>query len=150
LGPTNEFTDSQDSKVWVLQSDLHTTSSHAEPSGYEAGDLLAAAVAAELQQRASSRITIKYPPWEIVRRPKRSGNSRASIQSRDFSALRGDPSNELPGASRVGPKRVAQVIQQYETLDGVLKTGRFPSHAGCCASTGSWRQGMRNRGALAR
>jgi DNA polymerase I len=40
----------------------------------------------------------------------------------DFIALRGDPSDKLPGAAGVGPKRAAQ---RYGALEGVLKAGLF-------------------------
>jgi DNA polymerase-1 len=43
----------------------------------------------------------------------------------DFIALRGDPSDKLPGALGVGPKRAAQLLQRYGTLDAVLGTGLF-------------------------
>ena len=43
----------------------------------------------------------------------------------DFIALRGDPSDKLPGAAGVRPKRAAQLVQRYGTLDGVLEAGLF-------------------------
>ena len=45
----------------------------------------------------------------------------------DFIALRGDPSDKLPGASGVGPKRAGTLVRQYGSLDGVLKAGLFRS-----------------------
>jgi DNA polymerase-1 len=39
----------------------------------------------------------------------------------DLIALRGHPSDKLPGAAGVGPKRAAQLVQRYGTLDGVLE-----------------------------
>jgi DNA polymerase-1 len=47
----------------------------------------------------------------------------------DFIALRGDPSDKLPGAQGVGPKRAAHLLQRYETLDGVLDAGFFQAQA---------------------
>ena len=47
----------------------------------------------------------------------------------DFIALRGDPSDKLPGAAGVGPKRAAQLLRRYGTLDGVLDTGLFQTQA---------------------
>ncbi len=38
----------------------------------------------------------------------------------DFIALRGDPSDGLPGAPGIGPKTAAQLLQRYGSLDGVL------------------------------
>jgi DNA polymerase I len=47
----------------------------------------------------------------------------------DFIALRGDPSDKLPGARGVGPKRAADILKRYGTLDGILAAGLFPSQA---------------------
>jgi DNA polymerase-1 len=47
----------------------------------------------------------------------------------DFIALRGDPSDKLPGAAGVGPKRAAQLVRRYGTLDGVLDAGLFQTQA---------------------
>ena len=47
----------------------------------------------------------------------------------DFIALRGDPSDKLPGAPGVGPKRAAQLLRRYSTLDGVLDAGLFATQA---------------------
>jgi len=35
----------------------------------------------------------------------------------------------LPGAAGVGPKRAAQLVQRYGTLDGVLEAGLFKTQA---------------------
>jgi DNA polymerase I len=48
----------------------------------------------------------------------------------DFIALRGDPSDKLPGAAGIGPKRAAQLLRRYGTLDGVLDAGSFQAQAG--------------------
>ena len=45
------------------------------------------------------------------------------------SLLRGDPSDKLPGAAGVQPKRAAQLVQRYGALDGVLKAGLFQTEA---------------------
>jgi DNA polymerase I len=47
----------------------------------------------------------------------------------DFIALRGDPSDKLPGAAGVGPKRAAQLVRRYGTLDGVLEASLFQTQA---------------------
>jgi|HubBroStandDraft_5_1064220.scaffolds.fasta_scaffold05034_7 hypothetical protein len=47
----------------------------------------------------------------------------------DFIALRGDPSDKLPGAPGVGPKRAGQLLWRYGTLDGVLDTDLFQTEA---------------------
>jgi 5'-3' exonuclease len=38
----------------------------------------------------------------------------------DFIALRGDPSDGIPGAKGIGEKTAADLLRRYETLDGVL------------------------------
>jgi DNA polymerase-1 len=43
----------------------------------------------------------------------------------DFIALRGDPSDRLPGAAGVGPKKAAEVLRQYGSLEEALAAGRF-------------------------
>jgi 5'-3' exonuclease len=47
----------------------------------------------------------------------------------DFIALRGDPSDKLPGARGVGPKGAASLLRQYSTLDDVLAGNHFPEQA---------------------
>jgi DNA polymerase-1 len=47
----------------------------------------------------------------------------------DFIALRGDPSDKLPGAAGVGPKRAAQLVRRYGSLNAVLEAGLFQSQA---------------------
>ena len=47
----------------------------------------------------------------------------------DFIALRGDPSDKLPGASGVGPKSAAALLRKHGTLEALLRSGRFPVQA---------------------
>ena len=47
----------------------------------------------------------------------------------DFIALRGDPSDKLPGAPGVGPTGAATLLQRYGTLEAALTAGRFPTAA---------------------
>jgi DNA polymerase-1 len=47
----------------------------------------------------------------------------------DFIALRGDPSDKLPGARGVGPKGAADLLKRYGTLEDILAAGLFPSQA---------------------
>jgi DNA polymerase-1 len=47
----------------------------------------------------------------------------------DFIALRGDPSDKLPGAPGVGPKKAAELLRQYGTLEQALAAGRFSAQA---------------------
>src|ERR671922_1472406 len=43
----------------------------------------------------------------------------------DFIALRGDPSDRIPGAPGVGPKKAADVIREHGSLEAALAAGRF-------------------------
>jgi DNA polymerase-1 len=43
----------------------------------------------------------------------------------DFIALRGDPSDKIPGAPGVGPKAAATLLREYGTLEAALEAGRF-------------------------
>jgi DNA polymerase I len=47
----------------------------------------------------------------------------------DFIALRGDPSDRLPGAPGVGPKKAADLLRQYGTLEDAIDAGRFSAIA---------------------
>jgi len=47
----------------------------------------------------------------------------------DFIALRGDPSDELPGAPGVGAIGAATLLQRYGSLEAALKGGRFRAMA---------------------
>jgi DNA polymerase-1 len=50
-------------------------------------------------------------------------------QVADFIALRGDPSDRIPGARGIGPKRAADLLAQYESLEAMLEEGRFAAEA---------------------
>jgi 5'-3' exonuclease len=43
----------------------------------------------------------------------------------DFAALRGDPSDGLPGLNGVGPKKAADMIRKYGGVEGLLASGRL-------------------------
>src|SRR5215471_10473874 len=47
----------------------------------------------------------------------------------DFIALRGDPSDKLPGVAGLGAAGAAQVLHTYGTLESALRAGRFPAQA---------------------
>ncbi len=124
--------------------------SNAKAPGFEADDFLAAAVAAEERaggtavvasgdrdsfQLASQRTTILYPSrgGELARIGPEEVRERYGVDPKqvpDFIALRGDPSDKLPGAPGVGPKRAAQLLRRHGTLDGVLDAGLFQAQAG--------------------
>jgi len=43
----------------------------------------------------------------------------------DFAILRGDPSDGLPGVAGVGPKRAADLVKKYKSVQGMLDAGIF-------------------------
>jgi DNA polymerase-1 len=83
---------------------------------------------------ASEATTILYPlrAGEMARIGPAEVRERYGVdptQVPDFIALRGDPSDKLPGARGVGPKGAAGLLRQYGTLDAILAAGRFPTQA---------------------
>ncbi len=122
----------------------------AKAPGYEADDFLAAASAAEEAagghalvvtsdrdafQLASERTTILQPVRgvsELARIGPAEVRERYGVEPRqvpDFVALRGDPSDRLPGAKGVGPKTAADVLGRYGSLEAALEDGRFSAQA---------------------
>ena len=117
----------------------------AKTPGYEADDFLAAAVAQEEQaggtavvatgdrdafQLASALTTILQPvrAGRMVRIGPAEVRERYAVEPRqvpDFIALRGDPSDKLPGAPGVGPKGAAGLLLKYGSLENALAGGRF-------------------------
>src|SRR5262245_29612758 len=123
---------------------------NAKAPGYEADDFLAAAVAAEERrggtalvasgdrdafQLVSETATVLHPlrGGEIARIGPAEVRERYGVDPKqvpDFIALRGDPSDSLPGARGVGPKGAADLLRRYGTLEDILAAGRFPAEAG--------------------
>ena len=119
----------------------------AKADGYEADDFLAAAVRAweddvlvatsdrDAFQLVSERVTVLQPTRgvsEITRIGPAEVRERYGVQPAqvpDLIALRGDPSDKLPGARGVGPKKAAEVLRQYGSLEAALAEGRFASEA---------------------
>jgi DNA polymerase I len=122
----------------------------AKEAGYEADDFLAAAVAAEeerggtalvltndrdLFQLASAKTTVLRPRRGVSEIDRVGPNQVREIygvepdQVPDFVALRGDPSDRIPGAPGVGPGRAAAVLKAHGSLDAALQDGGFPSIA---------------------
>ncbi len=122
---------------------------NAKAPGYEADDFLAAAAAKEEKrggavlvasgdrdtfQLASDRTTILYPvrAGEMARIGPAEVRARYGVdpaQVPDFIALRGDPSDKVPGAPGVGATGAATLLQRYGSLEAALKAGRFPAMA---------------------
>lgn len=118
-------------------------------AGYEADDFLAAAVAAgekrswpilvasgdrDTFQLASELTTILYPvkAGEIARIGPEQVRERYGVEPHqvpDFIALRGDPSDKIPGASGVGAQTAARLLRRYSNLAEMIAEGRFASQA---------------------
>jgi DNA polymerase I len=119
----------------------------AKAPGYEADDFLAAAAATwpgdvlvatsdrDAFQLASNRVTVLQPARgvsELVRIGPAEVRERHGIEPEqvpDLIALRGDPSDKLPGARGIGPKKAAEILRQYGSLEAVLADGRFAAEA---------------------
>ena len=119
----------------------------AKAGGYEADDFLAAAskrwpgpvlVATsdpDAFQLVNERVTILQPVKgvsELARIGPAEVRERYGVapeQVPDFIALRGDPSDKIPGAPGVGPKKAADVLKQHGSLAQALADGRFPQIA---------------------
>ena len=147
-----EFDDALLEQLDVLPEFVAACGFHnAKAPGFEADDFLAAAAAKEEKlggtvliaeagdrdtfQLASDRTTILYPvragemaridPAE-VRAPTTALEPK---QVPDFIALRGDPSDKVPGAPGVGATGAANLLQRYGSLEVALAAGRFPAMA---------------------
>ena len=121
----------------------------AKEPGYEADDFLGAAVAFEEAgggttlvatsdrdafQLASERTTILQPvrgeaPTRVDPDGVRERYRVEPAQVPDFIALRGDPSDKIPGARGIGEKRAAELLAQYGSLEAMLDAGRFEAEA---------------------
>jgi DNA polymerase-1 len=85
-------------------------------------------------QLASPSTTIIHPlrAGEMARIGPKEVRDRYGVdpgQVPDFIALRGDPSDKLPGAKGIGPKGAAALLRKYGTLEAALAAGRFPAEA---------------------
>jgi DNA polymerase-1 len=119
----------------------------AKAAGYEADDFLAAAARTwpgdvlvatsdrDAFQLVSDRVTILQPTRgvsELNRIGPAEVRERYGVepdQVPDLIALRGDPSDKLPGARGVGPKKAAEILREHGTLEAALAAGRFASEA---------------------
>jgi DNA polymerase-1 len=121
----------------------------AKAPGYEADDFLAAAVAQEEKrggtavvasgdrdafQLASDHTAILQPvrAGEMARIGPPEVRDRYGVdpaQVPDFIALRGDPSDKIPGVRGVGPKGAAALLRRYGSLEAALADGRFAAAA---------------------
>ncbi|MEP7240747.1 MAG: 5'-3' exonuclease H3TH domain-containing protein [Devosia sp.] len=117
--------------------------------GYEADDFIASAATSEEEaggtalvasgdrdafQLASAQVTILNPvkAGEIARIGPAEVMERYSVQPSqvpDFIALRGDPSDKIPGAKGVGAVSAASLLRRYPNLEAMLADGRFEVQA---------------------
>ena len=118
----------------------------AKAPGYEADDFLAAAVAQEEARKGRtlvatsdrdafqlvSGLTTVLQPVKGVSELARIGPNEVRerygvepTQVPDFIALRGDPSDKMPGARGIGPKTAASILAEYGTLEAAIEGGRF-------------------------
>ena len=141
---------------------------NAKAPGYEADDFLAAAAprkkdaAAQCSiasgdrdtfQLASDRTTILYPvrAGEMARIGPAEVRARYGVdpaQVPDFIALRGDPSDKLPGAPGVGATGAATLLQRYGSLEAALRPAvslRRPKACGCSGRSPRWTERRRCR-----
>jgi DNA polymerase-1 len=122
---------------------------NAKAAGYEADDFLAAAVAGEEKRRgtvlvasgdrdtfqlASERTTILYPlrAGEMARIGPPEVRERYGVDPKqvpDFIAMRGDPSDKLPGLPGVGAIGAATLVRRYGSVEGLLAAGRYAAQA---------------------
>ena len=119
-------------------------------AGYEADDFLGAAVEQEERRGGTSLVATSdrdafqlASPATTILQPTRGVSELNRIgpdgvrerygvepgQVPDFIALRGDPSDRIPGARGVGEKTAAALLGQYGSLDALLEAGRFAAEA---------------------
>ncbi len=122
----------------------------AKAAGYEADDFLAAGVAYEEARGGTALVASgDRDTFQLVSerttvlQPQKGGGPLARIgpaevrerygvdpeQVPDFIALRGDPSDKIPGARGVGAKTAASLLGQHRTLEDALAAGRFAAEA---------------------
>jgi DNA polymerase-1 len=114
----------------------------AKAPGYEADDLLATAARLETEaggralvvtsdrdayQLVSGSVTVLaprtggYAPERIDRKAVVERYNVMPEQVPDFIALRGDPSDKIPGAQGIGAKGAAELLSRYGTLEEIVE-----------------------------
>jgi 5'-3' exonuclease len=81
----------------------------------------------DMFQCVDDRTTVLFPAGRGTRGPEVIGPNEVRrrygvepAQVPDFIALRGDPSDSLPGARGVGEKTARELLQEFDTLDALL------------------------------
>jgi len=98
------------------------------------GTALVASGDRDMYQLVSDRITVIQPlkAGEVARIDPAGVVERYGVlpeQVPDFIALRGDPSDKIPGAKGVGAVTAASLLKRYGTLEAALADGKFASEA---------------------
>ncbi len=122
----------------------------AKAPGFEADDFLAAAATAETAASGTTKVvTSDRDSFQLVSDsvevllPKRGVAEVERVrptdvverygvlpeQVVDFIALRGDPSDRIPGARGIGKVRAAALLKEHGTLEAILAAGRFEAEA---------------------
>jgi 5'-3' exonuclease len=122
----------------------------AKAAGFEADDFLATAATREeaaggsalvatsdrdAYQLVSLAVTVLAPVRgvsEMARIDPGEVRERYGVEPEqvvDFIALRGDPSDKIPGARGVGEKTAAALLREHGSLDALLAAGRFAAEA---------------------
>jgi DNA polymerase I len=110
---------------------LATAATREEKAG---GTALVATGDRDAFQLASDSITILQPVkmGKIDRIDPAGVRERYDVEPRqvpDFIALRGDPSDKIPGAKGVGEKTAASLLKRYPDLEAMLADGKFEGQA---------------------
>ena len=123
----------------------------AKGAGYEADDFLAAGAVSE-EARGGQALRRDLRPRRVPARPSEQTTILSPVrgvselrrigpaevreqygiepaQVPDFIALRGDPSDKIPGARGVGAKTAATILGQYGSLEAAIEAGRFAAEA---------------------
>src|SRR5262249_18892958 len=85
-------------------------------------------------QLASEHTMILYPvrAGEVARIGPAQVRERYGVDPKqvpDFIALRGDPSDRLPGVPGVGPRGAADLLQRHGSVEALLKAGHYAALA---------------------
>ena len=85
----------------------------------------------DMFQCASKQVTVLYParggPQLIGPAEVRERTGVGPQQIADLIALRGDPSDGIPGAKGIGEKGAAQLLEQHGSLEEVLRAAEDPA-----------------------
>src|SRR5207237_1748922 len=85
-------------------------------------------------QLASDMTTILQPvrAGEMARIGPAEVRERYGVEPKqvpDFIAIRGDPSDKIPGVPGVGPKGAASLLRRYGSIEAALAQGSFAAQA---------------------